>query len=69
MVIALEVARTSLSLQAIQTAYEKLLSECQYLLHNVFGVRNEEKLREDLRVRAGHLAGIARSPGGHYGGT
>jgi len=43
------------ALQEIQNAYEKLLSECQALLHNAFGVRNEEKLREDLRVRAGYL--------------
>lgn len=43
------------ALQEIQNAYEKLLSECQSLLHNAFGVRNEEKLREDLRVRSGYL--------------
>ncbi len=44
------------SLQEIQNAYEKLLSECQTLLHSAFGVRSEEKLREDLRVRARYLA-------------
>lgn len=43
------------SLQEIQNAYEKLLSECQTLLHSAFGVRSEEKLREDLRVRARYL--------------
>lgn len=43
------------SLQEIQNAYEKLLSECQMLLHSAFGIRNEEKLREDLRVRARYL--------------
>ena len=43
------------SLQEIQNAYEQLLSDCQFLLHNAFGVRNEEKLREDLRVRSRYL--------------
>lgn len=43
------------ALQEIQNSYEKLLSECQVLLHSAFGVRNEEKLREDLRVRSRYL--------------
>jgi hypothetical protein len=43
------------SLQEIQNTYETLLGECQFLLHNAFGVRNEDKLREDLRVRSGYL--------------
>jgi hypothetical protein len=43
------------ALQEIQNAYEMLLSECQTLLHSAFGVRSEEKLREDLQVRARQL--------------
>ncbi len=43
------------ALQEIQNAYETLLSECQSLLHSAFGVRSQEKLREDLRVRSHHL--------------
>lgn len=43
------------SLQEIQHAYENLLSSTQSLLYNAFGVRKEEKLREDLRVRSGYL--------------
>lgn len=46
------------ALHEIQTAYDSLLSECQSLLYNAFGVRSsEEKLREDLRVRASYLSG------------
>ncbi len=45
-----------LALQEIQTAYDRLLSECQSLLHSAFAVRSsEDKLREDLRVRAIYL--------------
>jgi hypothetical protein len=43
------------TLQEIQNAYEKLLSECQVLLHSAFGVRSQDKLREDLQVRASGL--------------
>ncbi|GAA6618147.1 hypothetical protein [Scytonema sp. NUACC26] len=46
------------ALHEIQTAYDRLLSDCQALLYNAFSVRsNEEKLREDLRVRASYLTG------------
>lgn len=46
------------ALHEIQIAYDSLLSECQSLLYNAFGVRSsEEKLREDLRVRASYLSG------------
>lgn len=46
------------ALHEIQTAYDRLLSECQVLLHSAFAVRSEEnKLREDLRVRASYLSG------------
>ncbi len=46
------------ALHEIQTAFDRLLSECNELLHNAFGVRsNETKLREDLRVRASNLIG------------
>ncbi|ABA25021.1 hypothetical protein Ava_B0311 (plasmid) [Trichormus variabilis ATCC 29413] len=46
------------SLHEIQTAYDRLLSECQSLLYAAFSVRSgEEKLREDLRVRASYLSG------------
>ncbi|PSB31333.1 hypothetical protein [Chlorogloea sp. CCALA 695] len=46
------------ALHEIQTAYERLLSECQSLLYNAFAVRTgEQKLREDLRVRASYLSG------------
>jgi hypothetical protein len=45
-------------LHEIQTAYDRLLGECQILLHNAFAVRStEEKLRQDLRVRASYLSG------------
>jgi hypothetical protein len=43
-------------LHEVQTAYDRLLADCQSLLHDAFGVRsNEAKLREDLRVRASYL--------------
>lgn len=46
------------ALHEIQTAYDRLLSECQSLLYAAFSVRSgEEKLREDLRVRASYLSG------------
>ncbi|MFP4124636.1 MAG: hypothetical protein ACLFWI_27300, partial [Coleofasciculus sp.] len=45
-------------LREINTAYEGLLSECQRLLHNAFGVSSrEQKLREELRVRSRPLVG------------
>ena len=50
------------SLQEIQNAYDKLLSECQAFLYSAFGVREEQKLREDLRVRSGHLVGQCVDP-------
>ena len=50
-------------LKEIQSAYEKLLIECQSLLHNAFGVHSaESKLREDLRVRATYLLGKCVDP-------
>jgi hypothetical protein len=46
------------ALREIHTAYDNLLSDCQKLLYEAFGVRSKEtKLREDLRVRANYLAG------------
>jgi hypothetical protein len=46
------------ALREIQTAYDELLSKCQSLLYDAFGVRSSEtKLREDLRVRSNHLMG------------
>jgi hypothetical protein len=46
------------ALHEIQTAYDRLLSECKSRLHDAFGVSNQEaKLREDLRVRSSRLAG------------
>jgi hypothetical protein len=46
------------ALHEIQTAYDRLLTECQSLLHSAFAVRsNEDRLREDLRVRASYLSG------------
>ncbi|MEM8779051.1 MAG: hypothetical protein AAGF26_09300 [Cyanobacteria bacterium P01_G01_bin.49] len=46
------------ALREINTAYETLLTDCQGLLYEAFGVRSQEKqLREDLRVRANYLAG------------
>jgi len=46
------------ALHEIQTASDRLLTECQSFLYTAFGVRsNEDKLREDLRVRASYLAG------------
>ena len=45
-------------LQEVQTAYDRLLTDCQSLLHDAFAVRRgDEKLREDLRVRASYLTG------------
>ncbi|MBG1266316.1 hypothetical protein [Nostoc sp. WHI] len=46
------------ALKEIHTAYDRLLSDCQKLIYEGFGVRSKEtKLREDLRVRANYLAG------------
>ena len=46
------------ALREINTVYETLLTDCQGLLYEAFGVRSQEKqLREDLRVRANYLAG------------
>lgn len=43
-------------LRELHTAYDSLLRDCQSLLHNAFGVhQGEQKLREDLRVRANYL--------------
>ncbi|MFN5925675.1 MAG: hypothetical protein ACK466_18290, partial [Pseudanabaena sp.] len=43
-------------LQEVQTAYDRLLTDCQSLLHDAFAVRRDEaKLREDLRMRASYL--------------
>ncbi len=45
-------------LQEVQTSYDCLLAHCQSLLHDAFAVRrDDEKLREDLRVRASYLTG------------
>jgi hypothetical protein len=47
----------------IQFAYDNLLSDCQKLLYEAFGVRSKEaNLREDLRVRASYLAGQCIDP-------
>ncbi|MCG6134541.1 MAG: hypothetical protein MET45_07735 [Nostoc sp. LLA-1] len=51
------------SLRDIHTAYDHLLSDCQKLIYEAFGVRSQEtKLREDLRVRANYLAGKCIEP-------
>lgn len=43
-------------LHEVQTTYDRLLADCQSLLHEAFGVRrSSEKLREDLQVRASYL--------------
>ncbi|MGK7953520.1 MAG: hypothetical protein AB4368_33235 [Xenococcaceae cyanobacterium] len=43
-------------LRELNTAYDTLLSNCQSLLQDAFGVRRDkQKLREDLRVRANYL--------------
>jgi hypothetical protein len=50
--------RTKLAqiLRELHTAYDSLLSDCQSLLAQAFGVRRGDlKLREDLRVRANYL--------------
>lgn len=50
-------------LRELNTAYETLLSNCKDLLYNAFGVRsNEQRLREDLRVRANYLVGQCIEP-------
>ncbi|BAZ53207.1 hypothetical protein NIES4103_58790 [Nostoc sp. NIES-4103] len=51
------------ALREIHTAYDHLLSDCQKLIYEGFGVRSQEtKLREDLRVRANYLAGKCIEP-------
>jgi hypothetical protein len=51
------------ALREIHTAYDHLLSDCQKLIYEAFGVRSQEtKLREDLRVRANYLAGKCIEP-------
>ncbi len=51
------------ALREIHTAYDSLLSDCQKLLYEAFGIRSKEtKLREDLRVRANYLAGKCIEP-------
>ncbi|WP_315787381.1 hypothetical protein [Fischerella sp. JS2] len=51
------------ALRDIHTAYDHLLSDCQKLIYEAFGVRSQEtKLREDLRVRANYLAGKCIEP-------
>ncbi|MBE9205893.1 hypothetical protein IQ244_05070 [Nostoc sp. LEGE 06077] len=51
------------ALRDIHTAYDQLLSDCQKLIYEAFGVRSPEtKLREDLRVRANYLAGKCIEP-------
>ncbi|WP_414574602.1 hypothetical protein [Anabaena sp. CCY 9402-a] len=51
------------ALREIHTAYDHLLSDCQKLIYEAFGVRSPEtKLREDLRVRANYLAGKCIEP-------
>ncbi|MEM9510695.1 MAG: hypothetical protein AAGA16_23925, partial [Cyanobacteria bacterium P01_E01_bin.35] len=50
-------------IQELNKAYENLLSECQSLLLDAFGVRRgEPKLREDLRVRSNYLIGKCIEP-------
>jgi hypothetical protein len=50
-------------LQEIQSVYENLLIECKSLLHSAFAVSSgENKLREDLRVRASYLVGNCVDP-------
>lgn len=51
------------ALHEIQTAYERLLNECQTRLHDAFGVGSgDTKLREHLRVRASYLEGKCVEP-------
>jgi hypothetical protein len=46
------------ALREIQTAYDRLLNDCQTRLYEAFGIRSPEtKLREDLRVRASYIGG------------
>ncbi|MCT7995954.1 hypothetical protein [Laspinema olomoucense] len=46
------------ALREIQTAYDRLLNDCQSRLYEAFGIRSPEtKLREDLRVRASYIGG------------
>ncbi|MBP0001780.1 MAG: hypothetical protein J7641_22795 [Cyanobacteria bacterium SID2] len=43
-------------IREIQTAYDRLLEECQRLLYEAFRVRSPEtKLREDLRSRSSRI--------------
>lgn len=45
------------ALHEIQTAYDRLLSEFRQRLHEGFGVRDEDKVRDDLATRARVLIG------------
>jgi hypothetical protein len=50
-------------LHEIQTAYEKLLGDCQQRFYEAFSVRSKAgNLREDLRVRASYLVGQCIEP-------
>jgi hypothetical protein len=50
-------------LHEIQTAYDLLLTDCQKHFYEAFGVRSgEDRLREDLRVRAHYLVGQCIEP-------
>lgn len=45
-------------LREINTAYDNLLSDCQKLIYDAFGISKEHtKLREDLKIRARNLMG------------
>ncbi|MDB9518513.1 hypothetical protein PN466_16330 [Roseofilum reptotaenium CS-1145] len=50
------------ALHEIQTAYDRLLSDCRQRLHEAFGVRDEQKLRDDLATRATILIGSCIEP-------
>ncbi|MDJ1182803.1 hypothetical protein [Roseofilum casamattae] len=50
------------ALHEIQTAYDRLLSDCRQRLHQGFGVRDEDKLRDDLATRASLLIGRCIEP-------
>ena len=51
------------ALREINSAYDRLLTDCRQLLYNAFGLRGDgEKLREDLRYRSEQLLGSVLEP-------
>lgn len=51
------------AIKELRTHYERLLGECQALMHQGFGIRSDlEHMRDDLRIRAQYLRGSVIEP-------